>query len=153
MHAMTTWTKQKEHEWLEEGRKNVEPVFRRTSSWEGILWDTERLPCRFRNNAEQTLLAEDVIGTGTRPGIPLGSPSCSWWCCWHLDCNDIKQKNLLLPQRSLLPHPSSIFLLSFLSISLLVFFALICTGIERIIASQNANTTSGCRNPPSHLKL
>lgn len=24
-----------------------------------------------------TLLAEDVIGTGTRPGIPLGSPSCS----------------------------------------------------------------------------
>lgn len=33
----------------------------------------------------------------------------------------------------------------FLSISLLVFFALICTGIERIIASQNANTTSGCQ--------
>lgn len=55
---------------------------RRTGVQENIIMgkhpmDTEHLPCGFRNNAEQTLLAEDVIGTGTRPGIPLGSPSCS----------------------------------------------------------------------------
>lgn len=138
MHTMTAWAK---GAWMDRRRENADPCSGEHHHG--------KASCEILNAFHagsvmppNTLLADDAIGTGTRPGIPLGSPSCSLMMLLASTVMTSNRRTSAYPAFAVAARFK--LYLSFLSISLLVFFALICTGlvvsIERIIASQAANT-------------
>lgn len=84
MHTMTAWAK---GAWMDRRRENADPCSGEHHHG--------KASCEILNAFHagsvmppNTLLADDAIGTGTRPGIPLGIVRLArhpapWWCCWH----------------------------------------------------------------------
>lgn len=126
MHAMTTWTKQKEHERTGEGRKNAEPCSGEHHHG--------KASCEILNTSH----AGSVIMPNKR-SLPRMSSVQGLAPAFHLARHPVHDDVAGILTVMTSNRKTSSFhavrccrpklYLSFLSISLLVFFALICTGM------------------------
>lgn len=131
MHAMTAWTKQKEYERLEEGRKNADPCSEEHHHGKASCEILNAFHAGSVMPPNTRSLPRMSSVQGLAPAIPLGMVDMAR----HPVHDDVAG---ILTVMTLNRKTSSFhavrccrtkLYLSFLSISLLVFFALICTGM------------------------